>query len=176
MIGQSYGGYGVYSLITQTDRFKAAAALAGPSNLISEYGQFEALERYDRDAEVDFTNMTLLESGVSDTGPNSASGHLGTPPWRDLDLYIRNSPLFHVEQCHTPILIIQGDMDFVPIQQGEEFFRAMQRLGRRSRFVRYWGEGHFISSPANQVDSMKQLFKWFDEFLMKPEKTEGSKQ
>jgi len=48
VIGQSYGSYGVYNLITQTDRFKAAAALAGPSNLISEYGQFEALERYDR--------------------------------------------------------------------------------------------------------------------------------
>ncbi len=57
-----------------------------------------------------------------------------------------------------------------------EFFRAMLRLGRRSRFVRYWGEGHFISSPANQRDMMQQIFKWFDEFLMKPEKTEGSKQ
>jgi len=56
------------------------------------------------------------------------------------------------------------------------FFRAMLRLGRRSRFVRYWGEGHFISSPANRVDSMKHLFMWFDEFLMKPEKTVASKQ
>jgi dipeptidyl aminopeptidase/acylaminoacyl peptidase len=160
--GHSYGGYAVYGLITQTDRFKAAVASAGASDLISNYGQLAALLRYDRDAENAFFSMSWLESGVSD---ESAQGHLGVPPWRDPELYVRNSPLFHVEQCHTPVLIIQGDMDFVPIQQGEEFFRAMQRLGKRSRFLRYWGEGHVFSSPANQRDMMQQVLRWFDEFL-----------
>src|SRR5260370_10313259 len=120
--------------------------------------------------------MSWSESGDSASGPTSAQGHLSVPPWRDTDLYTRNSPLFHVEQCQTPLLIIQGDMDFVPMQQGEEFFRAMQRLGKRARFARYWGEGHVIQGGANTRDMMQQTFQWFDEFLMKPENTKGSRQ
>src|SRR6185369_11129926 len=37
--GQSNGGYGVLSLIVQTDRFKAAIDRMGPGNLISQYTQ-----------------------------------------------------------------------------------------------------------------------------------------
>jgi hypothetical protein len=40
----------------------------------------------------------------------------------------------------TPVLIINGDWDYVPIQQGEEFFTALWRLNKPARFVRYWGE------------------------------------
>src|ERR1051325_9076950 len=38
IMGHSYGGYSTYGLITQTNRFQAAVALAGLSNLISSYG------------------------------------------------------------------------------------------------------------------------------------------
>ena len=72
---------------------------------------------------------------------------------------------------------MQGDMDFVPIQQGEEMFTALYRQGKRTRFVRYWGAGHTLNgSPANVRDMWKQIYAWFDEFLMKPEKTESSRQ
>src|SRR5262249_33414440 len=42
VMGQSYGGYSTYSLITYTHRFKSAIALAGLPNLISLYGVFDA--------------------------------------------------------------------------------------------------------------------------------------
>jgi dipeptidyl aminopeptidase/acylaminoacyl peptidase len=53
----------------------------------------------------------------------------------------------------------------VPISQSEEMFTALNRLGRRVRFARYWGEGHILKSPANIADMWSQLFAWFDEHL-----------
>ena len=167
VIGQSYGGYSVYGLITQTKRFQAAVALAGPANLVSYYGQFSGGSRYDSFPQAG----TMTQQNWAEGG----QGALGTPPWKDVERYIRNSPIFYADHVETPVLIIQGDMDFVPIEQGEEFFMAMNRQGKRARFLRYWTGGHGTGG-ANAIDMWKQIYAWFDEFLMKPEKTESSKQ
>ena len=74
-----------------------------------------------------------------------------------------------MERVETPLLMLHGDRDFVPIQQAEEFYTSLARRGKRARFVRYWGEGHLIlSSPANFVDYWQQIYAWFDELLAKP--------
>lgn len=164
VFGHSYGGFGVYGLIEQTDRFKAAAAFAAPSDFVSAYGAFDPRLRYTSDPEM-FYGLLSAEVGQA---------ALGSPPWRDPDRYVRNSPIFHVDAVHTPVLIIHGDMDnAVPVQQAEEFYTALHRLNKPVKFLRYWGEGHLLFSPANRVDLWKQLYSWFDEFLMKPDKTEG---
>jgi dipeptidyl aminopeptidase/acylaminoacyl peptidase len=155
LMGQSFGGYATYGLITQTNRFKAAVALAGISNLISLYGLFDARLRYGKYPHEDLFAAALLES---------AQLRMGNPPWKDLGRYIRNSPLFTVERVQTPLMIVQGDMDYVPIQQGEEFFMSLYRLGKRAEFVRYWGEGHVLQSPANIKDMWQRIFSWFEEF------------
>jgi dipeptidyl aminopeptidase/acylaminoacyl peptidase len=156
VMGQSYGGYGVYGLITQTDRFKAAVASAGMSDLVSLYGTFDARDRYQRSARDNEFQMSSLETG---------QGRMGGPPWRDIDRYLRNSPLTHVEHIRTPLLIIQGDLDYVPIEQGEEFFTALYRQNKQAEFVRYWGEGHVLDSPANIRDMWHRVYAWLDEFL-----------
>ncbi len=97
---------------------------------------------------------------------------MGGPPWQDAQRYVRNSPLFQAERVETPLLIIQGDMDYVPLQQGEQFFSALYRQGKRARFVRYWGEGHVFQSPANIRDMWEEVYGWFDEFL-KPSAAPG---
>ncbi len=79
-----------------------------------------------------------------------------------------NSPLFHAERVQTPILMLHGDMDFVQIEQVEEFFTAMKRLNKPARFVRYWGEGHLVGGPANERDLHHQMQDWLDRYL-KPE-------
>lgn len=155
LMGHSFGGYGTYALITQTQRFKAAVALAGIADLASLYGQFDARLRYERDA-----HEQLLQ-GLAETGQL----RMGVPPWQDGERYMRNSPLFAAGDVRTPLLIIQGDMDYVPIQQGEQFFSALYRQGKRARFVRYWGEGHVLQSPANIHDMWQQISGWLDEFL-----------
>jgi dipeptidyl aminopeptidase/acylaminoacyl peptidase len=60
--------------------------------------------------------------------------------------------------------------------QAEQFFIAMNRLNKRSKLVRYLGEGHGIDSPANVLDFWEQIFSWFDEFLLNPGKAESAKQ
>ncbi len=156
LMGQSYGGYGTYGLITQTPRFRAAVALAGFADLVSLYGQFDARFRYGEQPHEHVMQMSLCESGQL---------RMGGPPWKDPDRYVRNSPLFEAERVETPVLIIQGDMDYVALQQGEQFFSALYRQGKRARFVRYWGEGHVFQSPANIRDMWEQIYGWFDEFL-----------
>jgi dipeptidyl aminopeptidase/acylaminoacyl peptidase len=89
------------------------------------------------------------------------------PPWAEPTGYIQNSPIFSADKVQTPVMIIQGDIDYVSIGQGEEFFMALYRQGKRARFVRYWGEGHGIDSPANIRNEWEQIFGWLDEHLKK---------
>jgi dipeptidyl aminopeptidase/acylaminoacyl peptidase len=90
---------------------------------------------------------------------------MGGPPWEKLDLYIRNSPIAHVHRVETPVLMAHGDLDFIGIQQAEEFFTGLYRLGKRARFVRYWGEAHGLALPQNQRDLLHRMFDWLDEHL-----------
>ena len=90
---------------------------------------------------------------------------MGNPPWKDLGRYLRNSPINYVERVETPLMIIQGDLDYIGIEQGEEFFTALYRQNKRARFVRYLGEDHSIKSPANIRDMWQRICAWFDEYL-----------
>jgi dipeptidyl aminopeptidase/acylaminoacyl peptidase len=155
LMGQSFGGFSTYGLVTQTQRFKAAVSLAGLSDIVSLYGQFDARERYSN-----FPQETLFSAALME----SAQVRMGNPPWKDLGRYIRNSPIFSVERVQTPLMIMQGDLDYVALQQGEEFFTSLYRQGKRAEFVRYWGEGHVLESPANIRDMWRRIFAWFDQF------------
>ena len=153
IMGHSYGGYSTYCILGQTNRFQAAIAMAGPSDLISLYGAFQGTSRY--------TTPVTWWSG-NEYGPM----RMGGPPWKDPGRYIRNSPIFYVERMETPVMIVQGDEDSVPIEQGEEMFSALQRENKRAQFVRYWGEGHSIENPQNVKDLWQRIYAWFDTFLV----------
>ena len=43
-------------------------------------------------------------------------------------------------------------------------FTALKRQNKRAEFVRYWGEGHTLNSPANIRDLWARVFAWFDDF------------
>lgn len=156
VMGQSYGGYTTYSLIAQTNRFQAAVSLAGLSELSSLYGIFDARFRYDQFPDGRMFMMSLAEGGQL---------RMGNPPWKDSERYLRNSPLFYADRIETPLLIMQGDMDYVAMQQGEQMYTALYRQNKRSSFVRYWGEGHVLEGPANIRDMWQRIYKWFDHYL-----------
>jgi dipeptidyl aminopeptidase/acylaminoacyl peptidase len=154
VMGQSYGGYSTYALITQTNRFKAAVALAGFCDLLSTYGTFESELRYQSSVHEDPFRMWNMETlGMT------------APPWKEMERYIGNSPITYVGKVETPLLIMQGDLDYIPIQQGEEFFTALYRQNKKARFVRYWGEDHLLTSPANIRDMWARVYVWLDTFL-----------
>ena len=157
VMGQSFGGYATFGLVTQTNRFAAAIAISGFADLLSNYGTFDGERRYRSDAHLARVQARFSEGNVIG---------LGAPPWADLDRYIRNSPLTHVANLRTPILIIHGDLDYVPIQQSEEFFSALQRLGRPAEFARYWGESHGATdSSANARDRWNRVIAWLARWL-----------
>jgi dipeptidyl aminopeptidase/acylaminoacyl peptidase len=154
VIGQSYGGYTVNVLITQTNRFKAAVALAGLSDLISNYGIFDARMRYG-----------LGGSSFFSSWSEGGQGRMGVPPWEDRLQWIENSPIYYLNKVETPLLLLHGDLDFVSLAQAEEVFSGLKRLEKEVEFVRYFGEGHVLSKPANIRDSWRRIVAWFDKCL-----------
>lgn len=159
LLGQSAGGYAVQAMITQTDRFRTAISTAGYSDLISLYGTFYGQYRHG-DAG-DLQASTALRFMQFERGYYKA----GAPPWAAREQYIANSPIFRVADVHTPILIVQGENDFIPVQQSEEYFSALYRQNKRARFLRYYGEEHTIMRRANVLDFWCQLEAWLRETM-----------
>jgi hypothetical protein len=49
-----------------------------------------------------------------------------------LGRYVWNSPIFYADRVQTPMMIVQGGLDSVPIQQGEESSRRC--IGKANGF------------------------------------------
>jgi dipeptidyl aminopeptidase/acylaminoacyl peptidase len=84
----------------------------------------------------------------------------GAPPWETPESYRVNSPLWRVAQVATPVMLVHGDKDFIPIQQAEEMFTALYRLDRPAQLVRYTGEGHTLTDKVNVLDFWRRIDAW----------------
>jgi len=156
VMGQSYGGYSTLGLVTLTNQFQSAIAISPLSNHVSDYGSFHNWTRFHADAHLPMANQKSIEAGQQS---------LGIPLWGNPWRYLINSPVFHLHRVQTPVLLIQGDQDFPGTRPSEEVFTGLYRLGKRARFVRYWGEQHSIDSPANIRDVWARILAWLDETL-----------
>ena len=80
--------------------------------------------------------------------------------------YTTYNPANSVEKWNTPILIIQGGLDFrVPIGQGQEAFQAAQLRGIKSKFVYFPEENHWVLKPQNAIIWQREFYKWLKETL-----------
>lgn len=155
ILGASFGGYAVFGLVTQSDRFKAAISIDGMSDLVSHYDTFHP--EYDHSFWGNYTFFMLYDEIVMG---------FSKPPWKDMEQYIRNSPIAYVDRVTTPVMIVEGDVDQnVPSEQGTEFFMALRRQGKRAELVRYAGEAHGIYWTVNIRDFWQRAYAWFDHFL-----------
>ncbi|WP_172449774.1 S9 family peptidase [Porphyrobacter sp. HT-58-2] len=155
VFGQSFGGYTVSALVAQTDRFRAGAAIAGATDIATNYGAFDPAARGWPGIEQDMAaNGPIYESGLS----------FRIDPATDPALYHRNSPLTFADRIHTPLLLIHGELDTrAPLSQPEALYSLLRRKGRPARLLRYWGENHALAnSPANIRDITRELIDWFD--------------
>jgi dipeptidyl aminopeptidase/acylaminoacyl peptidase len=150
--GQSWGGYQVAYLVTATNMFKAAWAGAPVVNMFSAYGGIR------------------WESGVNRQFQYEKSqSRIGATPWQRPDLYIENSPFFHLKNVTTPLVIMSNDADgAVPWYQGIEFFTAMRRLGKKVWLLSYNGEAHNLIERKNRKDIQIREQQYFD-WLLKGE-------
>ncbi len=92
--GHSWGGYQTAFTITQTNIFKAAAAGAPLTDMISMYALI-----YKNSGE---TNGAIFES---------SQGRFTGPPLEVWDAYTRNSPVRWAANVKTPLLILSNDKD-----------------------------------------------------------------
>jgi acetyl esterase/lipase len=151
--GQSWGGYQVAHLITRTNLFKAAWAGAPVVNMTSAYGGIRW--------ESGVTRQFQYERGQSRIGNNL---------WDKRDLYIENSPLFHLNKSNTPVVIMSNDNDgAVPWYQGIEMFTALRRLGKKVWMLNYNNEAHNLVERRNRKDIQIREQQFFD-WLLKGEK------
>lgn len=164
VMGQSFGGYTTLALITRTQRFRSAIAMAVASDQVSFSGTFRPWDRPWPYAQIVQAPEKMLESGQP---------RLGGSLWQYPERYIATSPVFRADHVTTPTMILQGDLDFGGPEQAEEFFNALYRLGRPASLVRYIGEGHVIESPPNIRDMWQRITRWLAATMLDDEPNEG---
>ena len=143
LTGGSYGGYMTNWIVGHTNRFKADVTLRSLSNFISDDGTRDGAYGH----EDDFKGILF----------------------DDFDQYWDASPLKYARNVHTPTLILHSDMDFrVPIEQGEQWFRALQHYGVPSEIVFFPRENHNLTrtgEPKHLVESLNWQVYWFQRYL-----------
>jgi dipeptidyl aminopeptidase/acylaminoacyl peptidase len=144
-VGASYGGYSVFYLAgIHNNRFKTFIAHDGVFNLVSMYGTTE---------ELFFDNW---EHGGAYWEKNPIAQKT----------YTQFNPINFVDKWNTPILIIQGGIDFrVPIGQGQEAFQAAQLRGIKSKLLYFPEENHWVLKPQNAIVWQTEFYKWLKETL-----------
>lgn len=91
------------------------------------------------------------------------SWNIDAPPWIRPDAYHEISPILHAARITTPLLLIHGDADYVPLEQSERMFAALTQLKRDVRLIRYWGDDHVPQSPANIADRYRRMLDWLQQ-------------
>jgi dipeptidyl aminopeptidase/acylaminoacyl peptidase len=147
--GHSWGGYQIAYMVTQTNRFRAAAPGALVANMTSAYSGIR-------------WGTGLPRQFQYERSQSRIGGSLWEYPLRFLD----NSPIFRADRVETPLLMIHNDEDdAVPWYQGIEYFLALRRLGKEAYMFTYNGEKHGLRKRINQKDYTRRLQEFFDHFL-----------
>lgn len=137
--GYSYGGFMASWAIGKTDRFKAAWVGAPVSNQVSMFGTGDI--------------------------PLFDMHEIGGTPQENLATYIDRSPVTHLTNVKTPVLLIHHEGDLrCPIAQSEEIFHALRAMGKEVEFVRYPGGFHtyVTHTPSQTIDRVKRIAAWFN--------------
>ena len=149
--GQSYGGYAVNLLITQTDRFAAAANVSGKVNIISFLG--------------DSPRITTRNYRAAEIGQD----RIGATLWEQPQKYIEHSAIMFADRINTPLLMLSGEGDWnVPATNQREMYYALRRLEKEVVWVNYMSGGHGAgraSSSEDFVDHWERMFDWFREYF-----------
>jgi len=90
----------------------------------------------------------------------------GGPYFSVPEKHERFNPVLHVNKWKTPMLVVQGDLDFrIPTAQGLSTFTALQRRGIDSKLLVFPDENHWVLKPANSVLWHHTVIDWLDHYL-----------
>lgn len=138
--GASYGGYMILWMAGHTDRFKVLVDHDGVFNPVSMAGSTEELW---------FTDWEF-----------------GGSVHRNRDLYEKWSPLNHVNNWKTPLLVVHGQLDYrVDLSEGYQAFTAAKRMGVEAKFLYFPDEGHWVLRPRNRRIWWGTVLDWLEVHL-----------
>jgi dipeptidyl aminopeptidase/acylaminoacyl peptidase len=147
--GQSWGGYQIAYMVTQTNRFRAAVAGAPVSNMVSAYDGIRWGSGLPRQFQYEHSQSRI-----------------GATPWQAPLKYVENSPIFAADRVQTPLLMIHNDQDdAVPWYQGIEYFLALRRLGKEVYMFNYNGQPHNLTNKNAARDFAMRMFQFFEHHL-----------
>lgn len=141
--GGSYGGFMTNWIVGHTNRFKAAVTQRSISNWISF-------------------------NGVSDIGYYFTEWQM-LADMNNVEKLWHHSPLKYAADVETPLLILHSERDFrCPIEQAEQFYITLKRMGKEVGFVRFPECDHNLSRtgmPSLRVERLTQITEWFKKHL-----------
>lgn len=142
--GGSYGGFMTNWVVGHTNRFKGAVTQRSISNWFSFYG-------------------------VSDIGYFFTEYQICAQPWEDPEKLWKHSPLAYVDNVQTPLLILHGEQDLrCPIEQAEQLYVALKRLGKTTQLVRFPDANHDLSRnghPELRVERLNRIVGWMKQYV-----------
>ncbi|MDP8011390.1 MAG: S9 family peptidase [Thermoplasmata archaeon] len=144
--GGSYGGFMTNWIVGHSEIFRAAISERSISNQISFFG-------------------------TSDIGPGFNSDQIGKTPFENLEHYWEKSPLKHIKNAKTPLLIIHSDEDYrCPIEQAYQLYTSMKFFKKQVKMVIFPGENHDLSrqgKPQHRTKRLEIILEWFNDHLKK---------
>ena len=148
--GWSNGAILTMALIVRSPRYAAAAAGAGGSEWVADWGACEF-------------------------GMSFSNYYLGKSPLEDPQVYFKNAPFYEFAKVRTPTLLFHGSLDrVVPSHHGWLQYRALQQLGKTDvRFLQFPDEKHSLKKLGHQRRKVEEELAWFDRYLFKTHKAEN---
>jgi dipeptidyl aminopeptidase/acylaminoacyl peptidase len=138
--GASYGGYMILWIAGHTNRFKVLVDHDGVFNAVSMAGSTEELW---------FTDWEF-----------------GGQLYKNRELYEKWSPLNHVSDWKTPLLVVHGQLDYrVDLSEGYQAFTAAKRMGLDAKFLYFPDEGHWVLRPRNRRIWWGTVLDWLEGYL-----------
>jgi dipeptidyl aminopeptidase/acylaminoacyl peptidase len=143
--GGSYGGYSAAWIIARHPEFKAAVVDRALVNRTSQVGTSDIGFLLDQ---VEFDKKL---------------------PWENIDTLIERSPVMNAGKIKTPTLVVHSALDHrCAVEQGEQFYMALKRVGVPTELVRFPDESHELSragKPWHRVFRIDRYVNWFKRWL-----------
>lgn len=144
--GHSLGGFKTNYLITHTSKFAAALSGAGVANMIEAAFELWGPE-----------NASRLET---------TERRFDVPLFKDINLYLENSPILKASNVTTPLLLFHCKNDLaVPWQQSMALFTALRRLQKPVWLLQYDKGGHSLRLEKDKLDYTIRITQFFDHYL-----------
>lgn len=76
------------------------------------------------------------------------------------------TPFNHLGNVQTPTMIMCGEKDWnVPVQNSDQLYQALKRLGVPATLVVYPDQHHWVSEPSMEADAYERWLVWLDKWV-----------